>query len=200
MESRKLTEKEKANFFEAIRENRVDDFKRMVEENKDFLKILGPHGRNCFSEAAIYGNHVIMKYLHSINDNLCKVKDKYGDTALTSASKHRSKETVELLIKEFNADIHELGPYSRNCFQCAALGGKHDTMSFLHSIDENLCKVKDKYGDTALILASKHGSKETVELLIKEYNADISAGPAVGPKMPQKGPKTARSAENSNLH
>merc|ERR1711972_1063132 len=110
-----------------------------------------------------------------IDRNLCKRKDENGDTALTLASRYGSKETVELLIKEFNADIHELGFDGRNCFLMAAEGGKLDSMKYVHSIDKNLCKRIDKYGQTALTLAIYYGSKETVELLIEEYNADIHA-------------------------
>ena len=126
-----------------------------------------------FLLAAENDKHDTMRYLHSIDENLCKGKNEDGDTALTLASRFGSKETVELLIKEFNADIHELGFQGRNCFLSAASGDKHETMRFLHSIDGYLCKGKDKNGDTALTLASKFGSKETVELLIKEFNADI---------------------------
>ena len=56
-------------------------------------------------------------------------------------------------MTEFKADIHELSFHGTNCFLGASEGGKHDTMKYLHSIDENLCKGKDKEGDTALTSA-----------------------------------------------
>ena len=113
---------------------------------------LGPKGRNCFLQATIspyystderYG---ILRYLHSVDENLCKGKTEDGYTALTLASEFGSKEIVELLIEEFNADINELGSEGRNCFLCAASGGKLDTMNYLHSKDENLWKEKDHGG------------------------------------------------------
>ena len=55
-------------------------------------------------------------YLHSVYENLCKGKDESGNTALNLASSFASKEIVELLIKEFNVDIHELGYKGRSCF------------------------------------------------------------------------------------
>ena len=129
---------------------------------------------NCFTAAVLGNNIETMRYLYSINKNLCNAKaDWLGETTLTRASAYSEAETVKILFAEFNADIYELGFRGRNLFLRATEGDKIDTMRYLHKIDENLCKGKDKEGDTALTLASKFGSKETVEVLIKEFNADI---------------------------
>ena len=58
-----------------------------------------------------------------------------------------------MLIEEFKVDIHELDFLARNCFMYAAAGGKHDTMRYLHSLDQRMCRCRDKNGWTALTLA-----------------------------------------------
>ena len=130
------------------------------EFNADIHK-LGFKGRNCFLRAVLGNKIDTIRFLHKIDKNLCKGKDEYGHNALTLASCYGSKETVEVLIKEFNADIHEVGYKGQNCFIQAARAGKIDTMRFLHKIDENLCKVKDNDGKTAF----DHVTKETCSLL-----------------------------------
>ena len=119
-------------------------------------------------------NHSVMNYLHLIDRNFSKCTDEDGNTALTLACEFSSTETVELLIKKYNADIHEIGFQGQNCFLRAAMGGRLDTMKYLHSIDENLCKGNDKRDDTALTLASWLGSKETVQFLIEFFNAAVA--------------------------
>ena len=59
-------------------------------------------------------------YVLPIRKRTFKGRDNNGDTALTLAGALGSKETVKLLINEFNADVHELGAYGRNCFLIAA--------------------------------------------------------------------------------
>lgn len=60
-------------------------------------------------------------------------------------------------------------------FLRVAAGGKHETMEYLYSTDENLCNEKDENRDTGLTFASRPGSRETVGALIKESNADVYA-------------------------
>lgn len=62
--------------------------------------------------------------------------------------------------QKFQADIREHGFTGQNCFLRVAEGDKHVTMMYLHFIDKNLCKRKDKYGNTALTVTSKFVSKE----------------------------------------
>ena len=129
--------------------------------------------KNCFRTATQSDKHETIKYFHSIYENFCKRKDKDGNTALTLAARFGLKKIVDFLIEDFNADIRKLGFDGRNCFLHAAVAGNHETMKYLHTIDENLFKEKDKNENTALTLASYFGTKETVKLLIKEFNADI---------------------------
>merc|ERR1711884_459108 len=81
---------------------------------------------------------------------------------------------VELLLNRYEVSINETGFLGRNCFLCAVMGGNNDIMNFLHSKDETLCKGKDINGNTALTLACEYGEKETVELLLEKYNAEIT--------------------------
>ena len=59
-------------------------------------------------------------------------------TVLTIASCFGTKEIVELLIDHFKVDITETGFLYSNCFLTAVLGGKIETMKYLHSIDDKL--------------------------------------------------------------
>ena len=142
----------------------------LIKEWNADVHDLNQRGRNCFLWAALGGNPDIMRYLHSIDANLCKGKDEDGDTALTLASCYGSKETVELLIKEFNADVHELGYRGQNCFLRAVVGQKYDIMRYLYSVDPDLCHQQTQDGSTALSLARKINSKNTEKYLIREFN------------------------------
>ena len=144
--------------------------KLLIREFEVDVEETGFLGFNCFT-AAVLGNKIkTMRYLDSINKNQCNGKAEDdgnwpGETTLTWACEFSEVGTVKILFAEFNADICELGFRRRNLFLKAAKGGKIDTMRFLHKIDKNLCKGKDREGDTALNLASLFGSKETVEVL-----------------------------------
>jgi len=140
----------------------------------------GFRGRNCFLSAAEEGNIDIIKYLHCIDENLCRAKDEDSQTSLTLACRSASKETVELLLDVIKVDIYETGFRGRNCFLSAAEGGKFDTMQYLFSKNKNLCREKDEENDTALTLASRSGTKETVEFLIGKVKLNIQETGFVG--------------------
>merc|ERR1712159_191079 len=120
-----------------------------------------------------------MRYLHSVDESLCKGKDEDGYTALALAIEYCSKETVELLITEFNADIHKLSYNGRNCVHCAVIYEEdlceydeedeydiqkiQDILKLLHSIDDSLFRVKDLDGKTAFDLGSRWMKKFMID-------------------------------------
>ena len=129
-------------------------------------------GISCFVGAAMYNKHETLRYLYTIDEKLIE-KNEFGISALTMTSIMGSPETAKLLINEFNANIHEIGHLGHNCFAAAAEGGNHDMMKYLYSVDDTLSKAKNANGDTVLSLVCCYGPKETVQLLIDEYDADI---------------------------
>ena len=130
-------------------------------------------GRNCFLAAAEGGQLETLKFLHSVNKTLFQATDDNGDTALTLACTFGEKATVEWLISELRVNFHETGRFGRNCFLSAACGGKIEIMKYLHTVDEDLCQARDDDSNTALIIASRYGSKDSVEVLVNLFKADI---------------------------
>ena len=51
---------------------------------------------------------------------------------------------------------------SQNCFHAAVAGGNLENMNYLHSLDPNLCKMKDNSGQTALMVANEYGETKTL--------------------------------------
>ena len=154
---------------------KTETVKLLIEDLKVNINSFSLNGQNCFLRAAHEGKHNTMRYLHSVDLNLCKATDREGNTALILASKFGLKETVELMIKEFDANIQEIDASGRNCFLVAAKADKVDTIRYLYSIDKTLCKRKDEDSNNVLTLASEHASAETVKLLIQlcKYYIDI---------------------------
>ena len=83
--------------------------------------------------------------------------------------KFGSKETVELLIKEFNADFYAVDDSGRNCFLCAASAGKVDTMKYLNLLDNQMYRAVDNDGKNALALAEAGGHREAIIFLFEEF-------------------------------
>ena len=79
-----------------------------------------------------------MEVLHLRNKMLCKGKTDHGDTALTLTCRLGEKETVELLLNKYGANINETGYRGMNGFLAAAAYGKHEIMWFLHSKNKKL--------------------------------------------------------------
>ena len=68
----------------------------------------------------------------------------------------------------FKPKLHVTGVKGRNCVQSAVLGGKTDTLEYLHSLDNSLRYHKDNDGNTAMTLAVLHSNLETVKCLVEK--------------------------------
>merc|ERR1712178_422491 len=71
-------------------------------------------------------------------------------------------------IMSFKPKLHVTGIKGRNCIQSAVLGGKTDTLEYLHSLDNSLRYHKDNDGNTAMTLAVLHSNLETVKCLVEK--------------------------------
>jgi len=96
---------------------------------------------------------------------LVEARDLNNETALTLASEFGSKETVELLIGELNADIHATNDSGYICFFSAFVGAKIETLRYLHSVDSSLCQQTDNNGNTVWNLVRSNTTKACIEFL-----------------------------------
>jgi len=140
------------------------------------------HGRNAFLIAAIghklktpgFSDTKIetLRYLNSIlDDSVKKARDDNNNTALTLAARLGNKKTVQFFIEELNADPSDEGALGRNAFLAAAEGGKVDTLRYLNKIvDDSVKQARDDYNNSALTVAAICGNKESVQVLIEEFN------------------------------
>ena len=136
-----------------------------------------------FLAAIQHGQHHKIKLLHEKDATLMYSKHKIGfypntgkdvyGTVLNFATKIASKKTVSFLIEEFKLDIQEVGQDGLNCILTAVEGGHIETVNYLHSLDTNLIKAKDRNGYGALCLASAFASKEMVQSLVEKLDADV---------------------------
>ena len=141
----------------ACRNSEIETVQLFIKEFGSDIHETASNGRNCFMCAAAGGKVDTMRYLHSLDNTLFRARDDDNATALTFASCYGSKGSVEYLITELKVDVQETGVNGRNCFMHAAVGGKVDTMRYLHSLDDTLCQARDDHNDTALTLASELG-------------------------------------------
>ena len=94
----------------------------LITELKVDVRETGENGRNCFLSATEGGKIDMMRYLHSLDDTLCRARDENNDTALTLAGYYGSKESVEYLVTEPGWGIVPL--LAKNCTGTGtALGG-----------------------------------------------------------------------------
>merc|ERR1712110_1202135 len=124
--------------------------------------------------AAAGGKLETLRYLNSINPSLKHGRDDEESTALTLASEHGNKTTVQFLIEEAGLNTSLVGYEGENAFLCAAAGGKLETLRYLNSINPSLKNSRSNQKHTALTLASEAGSKATVQFLIEEAGLNPS--------------------------
>ena len=119
----------------------------LIGEFKVDIHKVGKGRLNCFLTAVYYGQHDILTYLHSIDEDLHKKVDNNGYSALLIASQYGYLKTVELLIQNFNADVYKVNLRGMNSFHLAVTTGKLDILKYLHSTDESLCRATTSYPD-----------------------------------------------------
>ena len=127
-----------------------------------------------FLSAAKIGKTSIVKSLFLQNNSVLDLKDCDGNTALILASKYSNKKTVQIFVKNFGADIYQLGYKGRNCFANAVIGNKENILKYLYTIDKSLANVVDEDGNDALLLSATHSKTSITQLLLESFGVNLT--------------------------
>jgi uncharacterized protein len=105
------------------------------------------------------------------------LQHKYTDL-IAAQCKTKYDNIIELLISEdTDADFDRvLEEENAVPILLAAVQGRHKEIIQLLMLQQNIdCNVKDRYGQTALIMAARKGYKDIVEILVKDNSVDLNA-------------------------
>ena len=111
-------------------------------------------------------------YLAAKYPKLIDSVDKYNNNGLHLAILQGHLNTVVFLIEDLDMDPEIRGKLERNGFVQACSAGKFQIVNYLADNYRKLIDSFDKYNDTGLHLAAKHGSMKIVLFLIKEQGSD----------------------------
>merc|ERR1712110_133225 len=134
---------------------------------------------------------VNLKFFHDKLVKFCKIEGSKISTKFCcktcqrlnqecSKGSYYHKITKCTKIPKINPDINFKDSLGRNRFLIAAFNNEIEVLRYLDSLESNLKHGRDDERNTALTLASRYASKETVQFLINDFGIDPSALGFVG--------------------
>ena len=147
----------------AAKRGTLELVKFLVEDMKLDTETKGRAGRNCFLEALSNIHRTqrekIVIYLNNYNPKLINSTDDTGNGALFFVAENSNAEMMRLLVEGFKMDVYVKDTFDgSNMFLVAARYGRPDIMKYLISVDANLAKGRNDFGENALntIIMSKY--------------------------------------------
>merc|ERR1712110_78600 len=128
---------------------------------------------------------VNLKFFHDKLVKFCKIEGSKISTKFCcktcqrlnqecSKGSYYHKITKCTKIPKINPDINFKDSLRRNRFLIAAFNNEIEVLRYLDSLESNLKHGRDDERNTALTLASRYASKETVQILVEEMNFNVS--------------------------
>jgi len=125
------------------------------------------------------GRQDIAVHLAKLSTECLHQKTAENDTALTLAIQTKASiEMVKILVENFHVNIFEGGYLDRLPFMIAAEFDEIEILEYLYEIHQNsktqypITKYNDELGDTALTIAAKFSTLNTVKFLIETVKFD----------------------------
>ena len=152
---------------QAIKENRLDIIKALVENNEGLLDVVTIFG-TFLHDASSYGMYEVVKYFIECGIDVNKKGGNRDSSALTIAAFKGYKDIVELLY--VNGAILDVSSFERNPLFAATYNGHFDVVKFLveNGIELNVVYV---IGDLdkvdAYEYAKQYGQTEIANFLMK---------------------------------
>lgn len=154
---------EVAEIFEQTTKGELEAVQKGLDSGFDINQI-NKKGETLLMTAAANGHKELTKHLISKKASL-NVKDNDLNTALYYAITNEESETAKLLI-EAGADLSSLNKLDDTALILATSVNDNNTMKLALEKDVTLINKANKEGKTALLEAARHGSIETVKILL----------------------------------
>ena len=130
-------------------------------------------------EAATAGHTQIVKLL--LDDGVdVNMQNRYGYTALSTASDKGHRDIVQLLLGVEGIDVNMQNSSGDTALTLASAKGHRDIVQLLLGVEGIDVNVKNRYGDTALVIASSNGRRDIVQLLLGVEGIDVNMKTSYG--------------------